>query len=272
MSDPLTVGQAILLGVIQGLTEFLPVSSSGHLALAEAYLRIPGAGIAVAVLLHAGTLLAIALVFPQGWKHLLLGLRDLFRAPFAGPSGWSEDARLAAQVTCAAVPGAVVGLTLADRVVSAFHDPRLVGVLLLVTAGLLFLTRRARMDGRAVGFREAWLVGAVQALAILPGISRSGATIAAALLIGVSRPAAAEFSFLAAIPLVVGSTLLSVPELGRDVLAGGAGALLCGFLTSCLVGWAALAWLVRLVRRGQLHWFGFYCAVVGTVVLLWPPA
>lgn len=271
MSDPLSLGQAVLLGIIQGLTEFLPVSSSGHLALAEAYLRIPGGGIGVAVLLHAGTLLAILLVFPDGWKRLVRGAFALLRSPFH-PARWSQDARLAALVGCATIPGAVVGLTLEHRIETAFGDPRVVGGLLLVTAAILFATRRTGDGIGAVGFRVAWMVGLVQACAILPGISRSGSTIAVALLIGVARPAAAEFSFLAAIPLIAGSLVLTLPELGSDLSGGGAVSLVVGFITSFLVGWAALAWLVSLVRRGQLHWFGLYCAAVGVAVLVWPPA
>jgi undecaprenyl-diphosphatase len=270
MNDPLSAGQALLLGIIQGLTEFLPVSSSGHLALAESYFRIHGGGIAVAVLLHAGTLCAIVIVFPDGWRRLLKGALELIRHPFHGPSGWSADAILAAQVACASVPGALVGLTLAPRVEAAFADSRTVGTLLLVTAALLFLTRRVR-TGADLTWKAAWVIGLAQACAILPGISRSGATIAAALLIGVSRPRAAEFSFLAVIPLIVGSLCISVPELGSSALEGNAGALVLGFAVSFLVGWAALAWLVRLVKRGQLHWFGFYCAAVGLAVLVWPP-
>lgn len=270
MTDALSAGQAILLGIIQGLTEFLPVSSSGHLALAEAYLRIPGAGLAVVVLLHMGTLFAILLVFPTGWRRLLRGTWELLRNPFRAPSGWSPDIELAVKVACATIPGAVAGVLLEPRIASAFDDPRLVAVLLLVTALLLFATRRASPDG-AVGWRAAWVIGLVQACAILPGISRSGSTIATALLIGVARPAAAEFSFLAAIPLILGSLLVSLPELEASAANGGALALTLGFLASFAVGWAALVWLVRLVRRGQLHWFGFYCATVGLAVLLWPP-
>ncbi len=271
MSDPISVGQALLLGIVQGLTEFLPVSSSGHLALVGAYLDIPGGDIAFTVLLHAGTLLAIGCVFRDGWKRLVRGAWELMRNVARGPAAWSADARLAAQVACAAVPGAIVGLTLRDRIEAAFTDPRLVGGLLLGTAVLLLLTRLRRSTVGDIGFTAAWIVGLAQAVAILPGISRSGATIAVALLIGVARPKAAEFSFLAAIPLILGSLLLSLKDLGESVAAGGGVALAVGFLASFLVGWAALAWLVRLVQRGQLHWFAFYCAAVGIGALVWPP-
>jgi undecaprenyl-diphosphatase len=270
MSASLSAGQAMLLGAIQGLTEFLPVSSSGHLALAEAYLRIQGGSLAVIVLLHVGTLLAILFVFQRGWRNLLAGAWELVRHPLAGPRRWSENAILAAQVTCATIPGALAGAFLEQRVESAFGDPRLIGGLLLVTALLLFATRKTS-PGTALGWKAAWIIGLVQACAILPGISRSGSTIATALLIGVARPDAAEFSFLAAIPLILGSLLMSLPSLESSAAHGGAGVLVLGFLTSFVVGWAALVWLIRVVRRGQLHWFGFYCAAVGLAVLVWPP-
>jgi undecaprenyl-diphosphatase len=272
MGDLLTVGQAVLLGLVQGLTEFLPVSSSGHLALAQAYLGIEGSSIAVAVLLHAGTLLAISLVFRAGVLRLVRGGLDLLRHPLAGPAGWSADAVLAAKIVCATVPGAVVGLALESRVEAAFGDPRLVAGLLLGTAAILLFSRIRRPGGSDVGWRHAWLIGLAQAVAILPGISRSGTTITVALLLGIARPAAAEFSFLAAIPLILGSLVLNLPELERNAAGGETVALVLGFLTSFVVGWAALVWLIRLVRRGQLHWFAIYCAAVALVVFLWPPA
>ncbi len=264
----MTPFQAMLLGIVQGLTEFLPVSSSGHLALSQAYFGIDGAGIAVAVLLHAGTLFAIALVFRDGLARLVRGGFGLFRAP----SAWSDDAILAAKVVCATVPGAIVGLTLEDRVEAAFGDPRLVAALLLATAGILLLTRGRAGGGSDVGWGHAWLIGLAQALAILPGISRSGTTIAVALMLGIARPKAAEFSFLAAMPLILGSLVLSLPDLGKDAAGGGAAALALGFATSFAVGWLALIWLVRLVQRGQLFWFAIYCAALATFVFLRPPA
>jgi len=264
----MSIGVAILLGILQGLTEFLPVSSSGHLALAQSLLGIEAGGVAFAVLLHAGTLLAIGIVFREGVLELLRGALLLPAALFRPRSTWTRETLLAAKVACATIPGAVVGLFLEHRIEAVFASPKVVGLLLWVTAVLLFTTRSARRGERDVGWRDAWIIGLAQACAILPGISRSGATIATALLLGVARPKAAEFSFLAAIPLIAGSLVLELPELlesGRD----GAGvALLAGFLASFLVGWAALVWLVRLVRQGAIHWFSIYCFLAGAAVLL----
>jgi undecaprenyl-diphosphatase len=269
LSGAIGAGAAVLLGIVQGLTEFLPVSSSGHLALAEAFLQLTGGGVAFAVLLHAGTLLAIAIVFRVGLAQLVRGALALPRSLTRPVSAWSADALLAAKVVCASIPGAVVGLTLEDRVEAAFASPTVVGGLLWVTAALLLATRRAVDRDRPIGWREAWLIGLAQAFAILPGISRSGATIATALLLGVARPRAAEFSFLAAVPLIFGSLLLELPELLESGADGGYAALAAGFLTSFLVGWAALVWLVRLVRRGALHWFAPYCFAVGLAAILY---
>jgi undecaprenyl-diphosphatase len=155
---------------------------------------------------------------------------------------------------------------------AAFGEPRLVAALLLVTSVILLATRIRRPGAAEVGWGHAWIIGVAQAVAILPGISRSGTTIAVALLLGIARPTAAEFSFLAAIPLILGSVVLSLRELGRSAAGGEAAALGVGFLTSFVVGWVALVWLVRLVRKGQLHWFAIYCAGVALMVFLWPPA
>jgi undecaprenyl-diphosphatase len=258
--------QALLLGVVQGLTEFLPVSSSGHLALAEAFLRVRGGGIAFAVLLHAGTLLAIVLVFPRGIRALVFGGLAWLRFPRSP----SPDALFAGKVALATVPGGIVGLLLESRIEEAFSSPRAVGALLFVTATFLLATRRTGAEGREPGWRDALVIGCAQALAILPGVSRSGTTISTALLLGVARPRAAEFSFLASVPLILGSVVLEVPELRESAAEGGGGALAIGFATSFVVGWVALRWLLRLVRTGRLHWFAPYCLAVGLAALLAP--
>lgn len=263
---------AVVLGVVQGLTEFLPVSSSGHLALAEAFLEVPGGGVAFAVLLHAGTLLAIGIVFRDGVFRLVRGGLRLPLHLHRPPRGWPEEVQLAAKVVLATIPGAFVGLFLEDRIEAAFASPRVVGGLLWVTAALLFSTRRSGTGQRDISWRDAIMVGLAQSVAILPGISRSGSTIATALLLGVSRPKAAEFSFLAALPLILGSLVLELPELLETGREGGFAPLAIGFATSFLVGWAALLWLVKLVRRGALHWFAFYCIAAGAVAIFLAPA
>ncbi len=267
MTETLIWWKAVLLGILQGLTEFLPVSSSGHLALAEAWLDVPGAGVAFAVLLHAGTLLAIALVFREGIFDLVRGALAIPGQLGRSPNRWTREARFVALVAVATVPGGIVGLLLEDRIEAAFASPAVVGLLLLVTGGFLFASRRVRPGAADIGWLSALLIGCAQAFAILPGISRSGATITAAIFLGIARPKAAEFSFLAAIPLILGSLVLQLPELSEASREAGAFPLVAGFVASFLVGWASLLWLVRLVRRGGLHWFAPYCWVVGLAAL-----
>ncbi len=270
MSEVISWWQAVLLGIVQGLTEFLPVSSSGHLALAESFMNVPGGGVAFAVLLHGGTLLAIAIVFRRGIGELFTGALALPRCLGQAPDDWPAEVGLLARVVIATVPGAAVGLFLEDRIEAAFASPDVVAGLLFVTGGFLFLTRRASPGTADVSWKAAFLIGCAQACAILPGISRSGATITAAIFLGIARPRAAEFSFLAAIPLILGSLILELPELAESSAAGGGFPMAAGFLTSFGIGWLALVWLVRLVQRGQLHWFAPYCWLVGVVALLGP--
>jgi undecaprenyl-diphosphatase len=259
--------KAVLLGLIQGLTEFLPVSSSGHLALAESFLSGTDGGVAFAVLLHAGTLLAILLVFARGLRELVVGGLRLPLQLARPLSAWRPDSIFAAKIVIATIPGAFVGLFLEHRIEAAFGSIAAVGALLLVTATFLFATRWAPEGDRDVTWTFAVLIGCAQAIAILPGISRSGATISAAMFLGVARPRAAEFTFLAAVPLILGSLVLELPELRDSAAAGGGWHLFLGFTTSFVVGWIALRWLVRLVRSGKLHWFAPYCAAIGLVAL-----
>ena len=254
--------------MLQGLTEFLPVSSSGHLALAESFLEVPGGGVALAVLLHAGTLLAIVIVFRAGIADLFRGVGLAPRALGRPPGEWPDATVRVLKIVVATIPGAAVGLLLEERIESAFASPAVVAGLLLVTGTFLFATRWAPDKEAEVGWKEAFLIGCAQAFAILPGISRSGATITAALFLGVARPRAAEFSFLAAIPLVLGSVLLEIPDLAAASARGAGPALFAGFTASFLVGWISLVWLLRLVRRGRLHWFAPYCWLAGAAALV----
>jgi undecaprenyl-diphosphatase len=263
-ADTLVWWQAVLLGLVQGLTEFLPVSSSGHLALAEAFFRVPGAGVAFAVLLHAGTLLAIFFVFPDGIRRLVLGFFAAARSPWRPPPA----ARLFFHVVIATIPGGLVGLFLEDRIEAAFANPAAVGSLLLVTALILFSTRRTGPGTGEITWKIALIIGCAQAFAILPGISRSGTTIATALLLGIARPSAAEFSFLASMPLILGSLVLELPELRESSLSGGLLPLVAGFLTAFGVGWFALRWLVALVQRGGLYRFAPYCLLAGITAIV----
>jgi undecaprenyl-diphosphatase len=258
---------AALLGLLQGLTEFLPVSSKGHLALAQAMLGIERGGLSFIVLLHLGTLLAICLAYPARVRQLAVGSLRLPIAIFRRAGRWSPEERLAGRVALSTLPAGLVGFVFHDRVATLFSRPDLVGVGLLGTAVVLWTTRGASHGSREVGVREAVIVGLAQAFAILPGVSRSGTTIATALLIGVRRPEAAEFSFLSSIPLVLAAGLLELPHLAADGI--GWRPLAVGFVVSAVAGWLAIVWLVRLVRAGVFYRFAPYCAALGLAAITW---
>jgi undecaprenyl-diphosphatase len=271
--------QAALLGLLQGLTEFLPVSSSGHLLLAETLLQVQTqGGVLFDVLVHAGTLLAIVVVFRRDLGELLRSLAGLGRRP-----GRPAD-RLLVNLFIGSLPALAVVLLL-ELIPCGDHDlmravegtlrspsaaPLFTGACLLVTAALLACTLRARSADVQIGLGIALAIGAMQALALLPGVSRSGATIATALVLGVARPEAARFSFLLAIPAIGGAAAYEGLKLLGGGSAGGDPVIyLVGFLVSFLVGLASLVLLLRMVRRGQLAWFAPYCALLGLAAITW---
>jgi len=258
--------EALILGIVQGLTEFLPVSSSGHLALANALLG--GAGPAeenllLSVVLHAATALATVVVFRKDIFSLLKGL---LKNP--------EDQRFALLILLSMIPVGVVGIFFKDKLETLFGDNVLfVGCMLLLTGFLLLLTHYRRQEfGREVGFLDALVIGLAQAVAVLPGISRSGSTIATALLLGVDRNKAARFSFLMVLPPIAGATLLELKDFMEAQAAGEAiglsfGALGVGFVAAFVSGLVACQWMIRLVQRGQLFYFAVYCFIVGLLAI-----
>ncbi len=264
---------AVLLGVLQGLTEFLPVSSSGHLVLAQHFLGVEEPQLFFDVVLHLGTLGAVFLVYRRSLARLLVALvrglsgGALLRSP-ARALAAAPDLRLLAWVAVGSVPAAFVGLLLEDQVEAAFGSPALTAVFLIGT-GLILQAPRLRPRewprDRPVGFRQACGVGLAQALAILPGISRSGSTISAALLGGVAPGAAAEFSFLLSIPAILGAAVL---ELARVETVGlSPVALVAGTATSFLVGWGALRLLLATLNRGRFSTFSYYCFALAAAAL-----
>ena len=258
---------AALLGLIQGLTEFLPVSSSGHLVLAGFMIGLPSTGLVFELVLHVATLAAVIFYYRSDVAALLLAVPRALRAPL---SGYREDesVRLGILVVVASVPTAVIGLGFKDEFESLTAYPQAVGGALLVTALVLAATHYIRPKEQHLTLKVALLVGLAQGLAITPGVSRSGATIAVALLFGVASVHAARFSFLISIPAVGGAALLK--------LTGGLGALdlmpvVVGFVVSLVSGYLALSWLVALVQARRFAAFAPYCAVVGLLAIGWAP-
>ncbi len=254
--------KVLLLGVLQGLTEFLPVSSSGHLVLARHLLRLEvPEGPVLEVVLHAGSLLAIAAYYRRRLMGLALGLWRRERP------AWE----MAGNIGAAAVPVLIVYPLLGDWIEAQFSSPRLAAGLLCVTGGVLLSTRWARPGADLPRPLTALGMGAAQAVALLPGISRSGATLAAARWLNLAPPAAAELSFLMVLPLLAGAALLHVPAaLGADARAAvPLPALAAGLAASAVVGYAALAALVRVFSGPRFHWFGVYCLAAGVLGVIW---
>lgn len=264
----MTWWQALFLGILQGVTEFLPVSSSGHLVLVPWLLGWSAGSIVFDALVHWGTLAAVLVYFWQDvWFYVRAAWLSLWRRTLDVPG-----ARVAWAIAVGTVPGVLAGALLEGVFESFFNAPRLVGMFLLVTATLLWASewvgRRIRsMD--SVGLWDGLLIGTAQALAIAPGISRSGATIAAGLVRGLEREAATRYSFLLGIPIILGAGLLQLGQLIAGVeRAEPVPLLLIGFFTAFVSGLAAIHGLLRFVRRRPLYAFAVYCAALGLLVIL----
>lgn len=260
----MTAGQATLLGAVQGLGEFLPISSSGHLIVVPWLLGWGDHGLAFDVALHLGTLLAVVAAFASDWRRLLgSGLRCLARGrPFE-----ERDARLLWRIALASMPGALAGLLLDRWAETQLRAPLLVAFnMALLGLVLLLADRRSGSEsGVEVGTAHAALIGLAQAAAIVPGVSRSGATISAALFLGHPREEAARFSFLLATPITFGAALVKVPAL---LSAGGGGpALLWGMATAALSGFVAIRLLLLFVRVRDYRPFVYYRWAFALLVL-----
>lgn len=257
--------ESVLLGVLQGLTEFLPVSSSGHLVLTQSL--IPGfeqPGVLFDVLLHAGTLLAVLVYFRRDVLALVGSLT---------PGGDRGYRRLVYLIVAATVPTGLIGVIFKHPLEALFHAPRAAAGMLLVTGGLLWVSEvlgRPRDDLDRLGYPRALAVGTIQGLAIIPGISRSGSTIAVGTLLGVRGEEAARFSFLLSVPAILGAVVLQLPELSA-VKAGSSAAYVAGALAAFITGVGAIRFLMAAIRRGRFRWFAVYCWVLGVGYLLLGP-
>jgi undecaprenyl-diphosphatase len=271
-------GQAVLLGLVQGLTEFLPISSSAHLVLAQALLGIEPPGLTLELAVHLGTLAAVVAAFARDLGELL---RTGWRVAAAaccggrsrGHSGQDPGTRLLAVLILASAVTAAVGLTGEPWLRGAYEAPEVAASLLLVTGAILWGSGRIRPGTRpvaAIDWRDGLLVGIAQGVAILPGISRSGTTIAAGILAGLDGDAAARFSFLLSVPAILGATLLEAVRVGpAALLQPGLEVTLPAMAAAAVTGFLAVNGLLRVVRRGRLGFFAYYCWAVGGASLLW---
>ena len=268
--------QAIILGIVQGLTEFLPVSSSGHLVLFQNLFGFKEPELLFDISLHVGTLIAVCIVF---FKEIRAILGALVRLPgLIRTAGGlrpvfndNEDVRIAFLILLGSIPTAILGFLFHKISNQIFGAVWIVGVMLIVTGTLLWLTRKLRLEGRSllqVSMKDALIVGVVQGLAILPGISRSGSTISVALLLGVDREVSGRYSFLLSIPAILGALFLGLNSpITRNSVSGGM--ILLGTFSAGIVGYAALKVLLHIIKRGQLYWFAPYCWLLGVGALIW---
>lgn len=256
----------VILAAVQGLTEFLPVSSSAHLVLSGALLGLREPGIALELTLHLGTLLAVLLYYGRDLGQIVAGVARWT----AGRRGSSERsaANMLVLLVIGTVPAVIGALTFGDAVERAFEDPRLACVCLCLTGLLLLSTMRVRRGSRPVWKSDAFVIGLFQMAALFPGISRSGSTIAAGFFRGVRPEEAARFSFLLSIPAILGAVVFKAKALASGWSGGSAGLYALGFVVSFVLGYASIAWLLQIVRRGRFGWFGVYCLVVGVLGII----
>ena len=252
--------QGIVLGLVQGLTEFLPVSSDGHLAVIAHVAGVRTPGVFVEVALHVATLGSILVVYGKRFAQLTRGV--LRRQP--------EDLRYAGLLLIGMIPAGLVGIFFEDLIARAFDSLWAAGVGFLITGGVLLSTRQRGPGGTArPHLRGAFVIGLAQALAPLPGVSRSGMTIASGLWVGLGSVPAADFSFLMAIPLIAGAGLVEARHASADIAQVGVVPLLVGCLVAFVSGVFAIRFLVAMLRRGRFHAFAPYCFAVGTLTLVY---
>lgn len=262
--------QAVLLGLVQGLTEFLPVSSSGHLVIMQDLLGVELPGLSFEVAVHGGTLAAVLAAFGAKLWRLLRGIAAVVLAGSRDPEH-REAATWAAAVMVGTIPAAVAGLFLRQLWEGWFQSPQVAGMGLVLTGFILYGAGRFQGrhgPGRKLGMGRALAIGLVQAVSLTPGVSRSGSTIAAGLGVGLGRQAAAEFSFLLSIPAVGGAVLLDLaqrtPGMPRDDVT----ALALGAVAAAISGYAAIRALMKFVLAGRLHLFSYYVWAAGVLVIV----
>ena len=258
--------EAIILGVLQGLTEYLPVSSSGHLALGSAIFGIDGEeNMTFTVVVHVATVLSTLVIL---WKEIAWIFNGLFKFKM------NEETRYVINIIVSMIPIGIVGVFFKDYVEDIFGSGLLiVGCSLLLTAVLLIYSYYARPRKKEkISMKDAFIIGIAQACAVLPGLSRSGSTIATGLILGNKKETLAQFSFLMVMPPILGEALLNGIEIVKNASATDAevslGALIVGFLAAFISGCFACKWMINIVKKGKLVYFGIYCAIVGAITII----
>lgn len=264
--------ESVVLGVIQGLTEFLPISSSGHLVIFQNLFGLKEANVGFDISVHIGTLMAVVIYFWEDIQSMIITLCRFLcslhkRTTYTSSTLKDPDMRFILMIVVGSIPTAIIGLLFYQIVDQLFSSVVIVGIMLFVTGLLLWLTRMIKTVGRDIELltiRDALVIGIVQGMAILPGISRSGSTIAVGLFLGISRGTAAKYSFLLSLPAILGAGLLMIKDIPNDPHFS-LTITFIGTMTSCIVGYLSLKLLVFIINRGNLHFFTPYCWIVGFV-------
>ena len=256
--------EALILGLLQGLTEYLPVSSSGHLAIGSAFFGIEGEeSLSFTILVHIATVLSTLVIL---WKEIAWIFKGLFRFEM------NDETRYVLNIVVSMIPVGIVGVFFKDTVEANFSSGLLVvGCMLLLTALLLAFSYYAKpRQKEKISLRDAFIIGLAQACAVMPGLSRSGSTIATGLLLGNKKEHLAQFSFLMVIPPILGEALLDALKMMQGESLGGdipASSLLIGFLAAFVSGCLACKWMINIVKKGKLIYFAIYCAIAGAVTI-----
>jgi len=260
--------ESVILGIVQGLTEFLPVSSSGHLVIVENILGLKMESLSFEVFVHFGTLLSVIVIY---YSDIVSMFKSFFTGLIKPVDSFKMDFyfRLSILVLIGTIPAALAGIFLEDFFKSIFHNTNLVGVMLLVTGLILWSTRYIAIHNREINIKNAIFIGIAQMFAIFPGISRSGITISSGLFSKMSRKEAARFSFLLAIPAITGSMLFTIFDLiSQHSVDLGLGILITGLVSSFIVGLLAIKFLLKVLESGKFSLFAPYCIIIAILVLI----
>tara|TARA_Y100001980_G_C14543174_1_gene321823 strand:- start:690 stop:1451 length:762 start_codon:yes stop_codon:yes gene_type:complete len=246
--------EALILGVLQGIAEFLPISSSGHLVIMQSVLGIQQPGNEFEIVVHLGTLASIIVVFFKDIKNILFSMYK------------NENHNWIYFIMIGTLPSIVVGLGFKNQIQSLFEDVFSVGIALIFTGVFLFYSRFFNVKNKQLSIFKSVVIGLFQSIAIIPGISRSGMTITSALFLGLNSNDAAKFSFLLAIPAITGAGIITMIDAGNQILIRTDAAMI-GFISSFIVGVLSLKWLIKILEKGDFYYFGIYCLLLGLVVV-----
>jgi len=249
----MTLFDATILGIIQGITEFLPISSSGHLVLGQALLGVDSPGNVVEVVTHLGTLLSIIWVFWKDLSSILISFQN------------KDTQKYILFLIMGTLPAVIIGLAARDMITDLFDSISMVAGSLIFTGIILLLTQKLNRKNKQLNLKKGLLIGLTQAFAMVPGISRSGMTISTGLALGLSGKDAAKFSFLLAIPVIAGAGLLTVLDTQPGSISIPMLQLLLAFFSAFIVGTISIKWLLGLLESGKFHRFGYYCIMVGLI-------